>query len=136
MSRSLHALQSSKWYGDWAPYMHRENREVRQRGRTQRDKDRERIDALQVAAELADAEQELRADVARDRTHARCLAGIELCDECATLEREQWGDYLAMLDDVFEYPHEYDDGRCSCFARCSCECVCGAWAGEVCSCWL
>lgn len=36
MSRTRHKLQSEDWYGSWAGYFHRENREMRQRGREKR----------------------------------------------------------------------------------------------------
>lgn len=36
MSRTRHKLQSEDWYGEWARYFHRENREMRERGREKR----------------------------------------------------------------------------------------------------
>jgi hypothetical protein len=36
MSRTRHKLQSEDWYGEFATYFHKENREMRQRGREKR----------------------------------------------------------------------------------------------------
>lgn len=44
MSRTKHKLVSSEWYGDWAEFFHRENREMRQRGREKRRKDTIRVE--------------------------------------------------------------------------------------------
>lgn len=38
MSRTNHKLVSSQWYGDWAAFFHKENRELRRRGREKRRK--------------------------------------------------------------------------------------------------
>lgn len=38
MSRTKHKLQSETWYGQWAAYFHKENRETRKRGREKRQK--------------------------------------------------------------------------------------------------
>ncbi len=43
MSRTRHKLQSEDWYGQWAGYFHRENRDMRQRGREKRRKIDERV---------------------------------------------------------------------------------------------
>jgi hypothetical protein len=44
MSRTRHKLQSEDWYGGWARYFHKENREMRQRGREKRRRDTIRVE--------------------------------------------------------------------------------------------